>query len=92
MDFFAFFVDKVTAPWDVSIKDVRISTLSEKSSHRPLLKRFSADCSVGVSFRNNDADDHIATLCVHFHFQPLFVDLTKRQVIFKFKCKFSRLV
>jgi hypothetical protein len=46
-----------------------------------LLKPFSANCSIGVSFRGvENGGEHVAALCVHCDFQPLSVDLTKKQV------------
>ena len=73
-------IDKSTSPWDVSINNIYVSTLTEEGSRRSLLKPFSANCSIGVSFRRNELNDHLAALCVHFDFQPLFIDLTNKQV------------
>lgn len=64
----------------MSITDMNFDTLFEDRVCESLLKPLSVNCTIGMSFRDGSNDESAIALCVHFDFQPIFVDLTAKQV------------
>lgn len=59
---------------------MNLDTLFENKITKSLLKPLSIDCTVGMSFRDSNNLESAIALCVHFDFQPIFIDLTEAQV------------